>query len=141
MPTTPATQDVVVGLTLDGNFRIHAAGCRDIGRESYQNRWNIKGAESCAEVAADAYSDFIPEEMTVEDALGNCSFAPCVTLPTYVVEVPTEVFNPAWSPDETGNPDYTEAAEAKKSWNFLWGYDGVRYFSSKAGKHYFVRSN
>jgi hypothetical protein len=80
------TQEITIGL-LDSRagdgFRAHRAGCRDINlgrREQLQNQWTIT-ADTYEDVAEDACVDFIAEgSMTLEDALGYVSFAPCCKL-------------------------------------------------------------
>ena len=63
------------------NASVHKAGCADIKRRaerkrSYLSSYTIE-ASSHQEAANDAWSDFIGESMTEEDALGYTTFLPC----------------------------------------------------------------
>lgn len=59
---------------------VHRAGCADIARaarkRSFLSQWDIE-ASTKQEAANDAWSDFIGESMTEEDALGYTRFLPC----------------------------------------------------------------
>jgi hypothetical protein len=64
----------------DRNAIVHAAGCgairRDIKRRSHISHWDADHA-SVQAAANDAWSDFIGESMTEEDALGYTTAEPC----------------------------------------------------------------
>lgn len=71
-----------------GAFVIHRHGCRDanrliahpwVGPHGY---WTVDATSKTDIAAGHIYADHIDEgSMTVEDALNDCHFCPCVTLP------------------------------------------------------------
>jgi len=93
-PTTTALDVTVIGpnlMTKDaerGEMHVHAAGCRDIARTEKRNQLgksyshDLIGAASKEQVADWIYCDHIDEgSMTLDDAMDQLYFAPCVKLP------------------------------------------------------------
>lgn len=61
---------------------VHATGCADIRRYGPGNQNCTLDASTVTEAAADLASDFIAEgSMTLDQALDDIHFAPCVKLP------------------------------------------------------------
>lgn len=68
-------------------MEVHRTGCKDLakhrGSDPHNLRW-VEDHDSLTDAAESFASDFIAEgSMTVETALRDVHFAPCVTLPLY----------------------------------------------------------
>jgi hypothetical protein len=85
---TPTQEDTTMKLAaLDPNsaqdhwMEVHKAGCADTTRRGKRVHWTFDAA-TLTEAAEEVASDFLDEgSMTIEDALADIHFAPCVTLP------------------------------------------------------------
>ncbi|MGW4639623.1 hypothetical protein ACWEN6_13900 [Sphaerisporangium sp. NPDC004334] len=79
--TTLSFQAALIG----GAFHVHRAGCADLTRNqhlhAHDHPLHVTATVATA-IAAELYSDFIPGELTVADALGLVVFAPCTRLDT-----------------------------------------------------------
>lgn len=64
-----------------GTFVVHAADCKDCGKLRGENRYSNEFG-TIQEAARAMYSDQINEgPTTIEDAVQDMHFAPCVTIP------------------------------------------------------------
>lgn len=77
-----------------GTFHVHAQDCADCRKYGPGTKfggddhgWTLR-VDSRDEVGADIDDGHIAEgSMTIEDAVADCYFAPCVTLPLHASEV------------------------------------------------------
>lgn len=78
--TAKSGKAAYVAIYVNGDFRVHGVKCADVKKDkaaSDSRPYRYPANATQASIAADLYSDFIPEEMTVEDAIDQITFLPC----------------------------------------------------------------
>lgn len=78
--TAKSGKTAYVAIYVNGDFRVHGAKCKDIAKDkaaSDSRPYRYPASATQTSIAADLYSDFIPDEMTVEDAIDQITFLPC----------------------------------------------------------------
>ncbi|GAA4626929.1 hypothetical protein GCM10023196_037170 [Actinoallomurus vinaceus] len=79
----PAATEFQATLSYSGGFRVHRAGCpgaNDLRHSQHGHPLDVSGTTP-EDIAADLYSDFIPGEMTRDEALDHVTFLPCTGFP------------------------------------------------------------
>jgi hypothetical protein len=69
----------VVAILVNGEFRVHQSGCRDIAADCHKSGCTIYPfeADSHVDVALKCFSALIPDEMDLGEALNSMAFLPC----------------------------------------------------------------